>query len=342
MASVAAQRRNHATRFPVSSETTPLDLNTETRGTMRTISWLDVKLGVRMFAKHPGLSLVSVVGLAVAIAVGAGYFIAFGPVLDSTLPFDDEGRMVVVRTTTVRGPAAGGDGLSTVYDFERWSQELKSIANLGAFREDSRNLITADGRAYPVRVASMTASGFAVTGAAPVRGRTLLPDDERATAPRVVVIGYEEWQRRFNGDSAILGRLVRLDETPHTVVGVMPQGFGFPINHHYWVPLRAEELDRSAGAAPAVTVFGRLAAGYSLENARAELKMTGERMAAALPHTHKDLRPQAQSYARAFVGLDAPGAELAVRTIQFGFSLLLLAVAVNVSIPRTCRSGSAT
>src|SRR5690606_19199371 len=102
----------------------------------------------------------------------------------------------------------------------------------------------------------------------------------------VVVLAYDEWQRRFNGDAGILGRTVRLGDTPHTIVGVMPEGFAFPILHRAWVPLRVAALDANPGAGPPLIVFGRIADGASLEQARAELTAVGQRMAAAFPQSH--------------------------------------------------------
>ena len=323
----------------------------EGRRTVLRVSWLDVKLGLRMFARYPGLSLVSVIGMAVAIAIAAGYFAAFGTMFDSALPFDAERRVVVIRTRVLAGQPGLGAGAS-MHDFEHWRREVKSIADLGAFREDTRNLITEAGpasaeapagkSAYLIEVASISASAFPLTGVAPMLGRTLLPEDERATSAPVLVIAYDEWQRRFNSDNGILGRTVRLDETQHTIVGVMPQGFGFPINHHYWVPLRATDYDRSAGARTSVNVFGRLAPGFSLRDARSELKTIGEQMAAALPDSHKEVRPQVQSFIHTFIGSEGPEAELAVRGLQFGVSLLLLIVAVNVAILVYARTATRT
>jgi predicted permease len=313
----------------------------EERRTMIKVSWLDVKLGLRMFAKSPGLSVVSVVGMAVAIAIGAGYFGAIRTMLDTRLPFDEEGRVVVIRTRALAGQPGLGAGAS-MHDFEEWRTQLKSVGELGAFREDSRNLITEDGRTSLVNVAFVTASAFPLTGVAPVLGRTLLVEDEHATAPPVLAIAYEEWQRRFNGDAAILGRTVRLDDAPRTIVGVMPPGFGFPINHQYWVPLRPTDQDRTPSARTSVNVFGRLAPGFSLQDARSELRTFGEWMAAGLPATHKDVRPHVQSYTRTFIGTEGPDAELAIRGLQFGVSLLLLVVAVNVSILVYARTATRT
>jgi putative ABC transport system permease protein len=89
-----------------------------------------------------------------------------------------------------------------------------------------------------VRLAEMTASGFRLTHVTPLLGRIFVDDDERPDAPPVMVIGHDEWRRHFDGDPGVIGRTVRLDDMVHTVVGVMPEGFGFPVRHRYWVPLR--------------------------------------------------------------------------------------------------------
>ena len=311
------------------------------RRVMLNVSWLDVKLGLRMFSKYPGLSLVSVIGMAVTLAIGAGYFTAVRTMLDSRLPFDPDNQVVVIRTQVLAGQPGLGVGAS-MHDFEHWRSALTSVREIGAFREDSRNVIKEDGQAHLVMVASITASAFPLTGVAPQLGRTLLPEDEGGAAPPVLVIAHEEWQRRFNGDPAILGRIVRLDDAPHTIVGVMPQGFGFPVNHRYWVPLRPTAFDRSPGGGPSVNVFGRIAPGSSREHARAEVAALGARMAAALPATHGDVRPQLQSFTSTFIGTEEPEAEMAARGLQFGISLLLVVVAVNVSILVYARTATRT
>ena len=101
------------------------------------ISWLDVKLGLRMFVKYPGLSLVSVTGMAVAIAIGAGYFTVLGTWLDATLPLREGDRIVSIRNRFVTGRA--GDDASGA-DFLQWRDALKSVRDLGAFRDEARNL----------------------------------------------------------------------------------------------------------------------------------------------------------------------------------------------------------
>jgi putative ABC transport system permease protein len=287
------------------------------------ISWLDVKLGVRMFVRYPGLSLVSVTGMAVAIAIGAGYFTVLGTWLDAKLPLPEGDRIISIRIRSAGGSsiddASGADVL-------QWREELKSVRDLGAFRDERRNL-AADGRVDLIQVAVMSASGFRVARVSPILGRTLVDDDERPGATPVVVIGYEEWQSRFGGDARILGRAVRLDDTVHAIVGVMPQGFFFPVNHRYWVPL---QVTRDIGN-DQLRVFARLSDGFSLSTARAEAAVIGDRMAAAFPQTHGQRRPAVLPYTHGFIGIQ-PEMELFVRTLQFGVGLLLLIVAVNVAV----------
>jgi predicted permease len=301
------------------------------------VSWLDVKLGLRMLAKYPGLSLVAVGGMAIAIAFGAGYFALVGSFLDSRVPIDGGDRVVMIRNRYVSGPDAAGPGRMgddgpAAFDFRQWQDRVKSVVELSAFRDDKRNLITEDGHVQLVRVAAITASGLRLARVPPLLGRTLLDEDERPGAPPVLVIAYEQWQRRFNADAGILGRTVRLGDTPHTVVGVMPEGFAFPILHGYWVPLRLTELDANPGGSPPLNVFGRIADGYSLSQARAELTAIGQGMAAAFPRSHGTVRPEVVAYAQVFIGIEAPEMQLGLRSLQFGAALLLLIVAVNVAI----------
>jgi putative ABC transport system permease protein len=293
-------------------------------------SWLDVKLGLRMLRKYPGLSLVSVIGMSVAIAIAAGYYGAFGAMLTPTLPLDDGERIVSIRNADLRNV---GNGMSqSAHDFVAWRTELRSIRDLAAFRSETRNLIVEGKSTHAVDVAEMTAAGFRVARVAPVLGRPILEEDEREGAPAVVLIAHEEWQNRFDGDPAILGRTVRLGSVPHTVVGVMPAGYRFPRHHRYWVPLRLNVNAYARGSGPSINMFGRLADGVSMEQAQAELNTLGQRSAVAYPETHRHLRPRVSSYTLPFMSIYSPAQALAFRTLQLAIGLLLVVVALNVAV----------
>lgn len=292
------------------------------------ISWLDIKLGARMLVKYPGLALVGGLGMAVAIAIGAGSFAFFYSHLYPDIPLPDGNRIVALENWDVR---ANNEERQSLHDYAEWRRDLKTVQPVGAFRTVGRNLITGEGSPEAVPVAEMTASGFRVAQVAPLLGRPLVDEDERKGAPPVVVIGHEVWKTRFDGDPEVVGREVRLGNTVHTIVGVMPEKFGFPVNHRFWVALRADPRDHERGKGPEIHVFGRLAAGATRAQAQAELATLGRRTAAAFPRTHERLRPQVLPYTYPLMDIQDVGlAEVGL--MQLMLSLLLVVVCVNVSI----------
>jgi predicted permease len=293
-------------------------------------SWLDVNLGLRMLRKHPALALVSVIGMSVAIAIAGGYYGAIGAMIDPSLPLDEGDRIVSVQNADLSDPS--NPMLQSAHDFVAWRSELKSIRDLSAFRNQRRNLIVEGRGAELVEVAEMTAAGFRVARVAPVLGRPILEDDERVGAPPVVVIAYEEWQNRFDADPAILGRIVRLGSTVHTVVGVMPAEYRFPRHHRFWTPLRLDVNAYGRGNGPAIHMFGRLADGASLEQAQAELTTLGQRNAETYPQTHERLRPKVSPYTHPFMNIESTAQAVFFRTLQTALALLLVVVALNVAV----------
>ena len=117
------------------------DRSAEARRTFVSISWLDVKLGLRMFAKYPALSIVAVLGMSVAVAIGAGYFGFIGALLDTTLPFEEGHRVVMIQKRYIAGPDIGDTDRASEHDFVHWRGALKSVEDLSAFRDESYNLI---------------------------------------------------------------------------------------------------------------------------------------------------------------------------------------------------------
>lgn len=297
-----------------------------------TFSWLDVKLGLRMLVKHPGLTVAGGTAIAVAIAVGAGFFGFMWAYFYPTIPLSEGDRLVGLENWDME---INNEERRSLHDFVLWRDEMRSVEDMAAYRTVSRNLIQGDGSAELVRVAEMTPSGFTLARVPPLLGRTLLPTDADRDAPPVLVIGYDVWRTRFTGDPRVIGLDVRLGRTVHTIVGVMPEGFAFPVSHDFWVPLKFELAEVPVGGGPAVFIAGRLAPGVTLEDAQAELAVLGQRMAALHPETHAQYRAQIMPYVLPVMDVNQQGSQSFLpQFAAFGgmFALLLVVLCVNVSI----------
>jgi putative ABC transport system permease protein len=299
---------------------------------------LDLKLGFRMLAKYPGLTIVGVLGMSVAVTIGALAFTAVNTAMSRSLPMPDGDRVVSIKAHDAETMDHVGEVV--LHDLETWRSSLTAIDGLSAFRLVPANLVV--GSAAPVYVldAEMSASGFRLTRIPPVIGRYLRDDDEREGAPDVAVVGYDLWQNRLGGRPDAIGSTIQLGNTRFTVVGVMPQGFGFPYDNNVWTPLRMDPVRHVRGKAPPLEAFGRLAPGASLEEAQLQLTTIGQRLAAEHPETHRNIRPRISLYSRVFV--DSPGVAGLLRLGQVVVSLLLVVIGINVAVLVYARTASRT
>lgn len=290
-------------------------------------SMIDLKLAVRMLVRYPGLTIVSVLGMAVGITIAAATFTIVHNLMNAELPVEEGDRVVAVGAWDAR---TNNEERRVLHDLASW-RELKSVQDIGAVRTTVRNLIAPGAQPETVPVAEINASAFRVTRVDPALGRYLLPEDERPGAPDVVVIGDEPWKRRFAGNAGILGQEIQLGSRRYTVVGVMPEGFKFPSSHNYWIPLRtaASYAPRSG---PDVTVFGRLAPGASLESAQAELEAIAARVAASSPATHEHLRARVVPYTHLFTDMTDPDGPLLMHAVRSAILLMLALICVNVAV----------
>ena len=259
----------------------------------------DYKLGLRMLLKYPGLTIAGGLALAIAIGIGAGWYDLTRDFLRPAIPLPDGDRIVEIE---MRNRAGGGDERRLLHDFSTWQRDVRSVVDLGVYRTVERNLVLGDARPEPVTIAETTAAAFRLVRVPPLMGRPLLDADEQPGATPVVVLGYRAWQQQFNGRGDIIGQTVQLGKTTTTIVGVMPEGFAFPINHRLWVPLQLRASGYLPLEGPAVRVYGRLAPGATHAQASAELTALGERTAADSPRTHEHLRPRVLAY-----GGESPG-----------------------------------
>jgi predicted permease len=293
-------------------------------------SSLDLKLGCRMLVRYPGLALTGGLGIAMAIAIGVGFFALFHSRFYPTIPLSEGDRLVGLenwdrRTNRQKRPS--------LYDFVLWQAEVRSVEDLAAFRTVTQNAIGNDGSVESVQVAEISPSGFRLARVPPLLGRSLSDADAAPSAADVVVIGFDVWASRFASAPDIVGRTLRLGQTVHTIAGVMPDGFTFPVNHRYWTPLRAkaDPSEYRSGGGPSLFIAGRLAPGFDLAGANAELTVVGKRVAAEFPASHQHLRPEVVPYTYPFAGMGRNAADDFWLMIAL-VTLILVIVCVNVAV----------
>ena len=299
---------------------------------------LDARLGLRMLRRSWGLTLAGGLAMTIVIAIAAVVFVFLDEFMGRTAPPLDQGERIVALQSW---DAEAHRRLETSRrDLERWGASLQSVEDLGGFQTIERRLIVGRRPAEWVRVAEISASGFQLARVQPLLGRWIAEADEHVAAAPVLVIGYDVWQSRFASDRAVIGQTVRLGEIAHTVVGVMPEGFAFPVNHRYWIPLPSDPVG-SLKPAPEGAVFARLAPGISLDRAQAELTTIGllppetplPRSGTTPAMTSDARRPRIVPYTFAFTD-DVELGELMwqQRIILVLVSLLLVPPCLNVAI----------
>jgi predicted permease len=290
--------------------------------------WLDVKLGVRLLLKYPGLTLVSTMALAIGIAIVAGFHAGTEFMVRPVLPVAQGDRIVAIWNHDV---SFSDRGAQTVGDMLAWRRAVTTVEHIGAFVSQERAVSATDGLPRLVWTAQVSASAFEMLRVAPVMGRVLVEEDERPGGTAVALVGYEFWQSALLSDPAIVGKTIRVGEAEHMVIGVMPKGFAFPRREQLWTPLPIPVTGLQPGEGPAIDrSFGRLAPSVTLNEAEAQLQVVGSRLSADHPRTHATLRPRMMTYARSFLEAGEPGLAQMMSAARLLIVIVVLIVAVNV------------
>lgn len=298
---------------------------------------LDFALGLRMVARYPGLTAVSVAAMAFGIAVGAGALEFVKDQLFPPLPYHDGGRIVLLENVSTRTTRADPRAL---HDFATWRRELRSVDHLSVLALRERSLVLGNGAA-PVAEAAVSATAFDLVRRAPLLGRPLVAADEAPGAPPVVVLGYRLWQERFAGDRHVVGRVVRLGGEAATVVGVMPEhfafflpqdGFGLPAPQELWTPFRLDPLAYAPGTGPPVAVFGRLAPGATVQGARAELATLAAGVADERTRDGGRMTPRLLAFGVEFASRDRLIASGALSLSVVFLAVLMVVLCANVAL----------
>lgn len=275
--------------------------------------------------RSPGFAVLAVVILGLGLGATFYMFTTVNAYLLTPLPYPDAERIMHLERAN---PTAGVESMEVPpRDYIEWRRLQKSFEALAAFYTSSVNLSGGD---IPERVygAFVTPSAFKVVQTQAHIGRTLISADAEPGAQPVIVLGYDVWLNRYNGDPAILGQSIRVNGEPATVVGVMPPGFRFPVYQDVWVPLR-QDLSAYVGQGDgkSVEVAGLLRSEVTLEQARAEFANIAAGLGERYPE-NGDATVSIKSFQHEFV--DA-GTRTIVSTMFASVLFVLLIACSNVA-----------
>jgi putative ABC transport system permease protein len=228
----------------------------------------DVRYAARLIARDRWFTAATVLALSMGIGVSAAMATLVYSMNFRGLPFRDAAALVGV--TAERTSALGGRVSFAVFD--AWRAAARSFVGLAAEIDAPINLGDETQVADQFGGTYLSHNTFALLGEQPIIGRDFRPDDDRAGAPAVVVIGHRVWADRYGSDPDAIGRTVRINGEPATIIGVMPEGFRYPVDSQVWRPLMAWPALSAADASKRpVRLIGRLQRGVTAGQAEAEL-----------------------------------------------------------------------
>ncbi|HVC20978.1 MAG TPA: ABC transporter permease [Vicinamibacterales bacterium] len=313
-----------------------VDVTKEAYRDRRGLPWLDgivqdVRFSLGSLRRSPGFTAVAVAMLALGIGVNAAVFTVANALLFKGFGLVNGNNRILYIGTQKNGQ--GGGCCVSYPDFEDWRAQATSFDAMGAVADWKFTLRDRNGFGEAYDATRITANGFSLLGVKPVLGRDFTAADDQPGAPPVAILSYAFWERRYGKDPAIVGRTIRIDDTPTTVIGVMPQGFFFPQDQDLWVPLVSSAAFTPTGTAELQKrearnlwfAFGRLADGATFDGARAELTTIGHRLATAHPRTNEGWVPSPLTFSEFFVRRDAT-AIYGAMWAAVGFVLLIACV----------------
>jgi putative ABC transport system permease protein len=290
-----------------------------------------IRYAVRSLVHDRGVSAIVILCLSLGIGVNATLFGLVDGILIQPLPYVEPERLFILNQSFERGGIReAGVSYQDLRDLEERSTMFAQMAALGG-----RTIALSDhGEAERFQGAAITWDMFPILGVQPLLGRHFRAEDDRPGAEPVVILGYEVWQRRYQGDPNIVGRSVTVNGRPHTVTAVMPIGFSFPENQRVWIPVGpvAETEPRTSRY---LFTFARLKHGIDIAQARAELQSISAALAAAYPMTNDGWNTTARELADEFIPDDV---RLILFTMMGAVTLVLLIACANVANLMLARS----
>ena len=275
----------------------------------------------RGLRRSPAFVATVVVTLGVGIGISAAVFNIAEAALFEGYPLVERNDRLVYVTTTK----------DAVYypDYVEWRASSKELGDVALVRNIFVTLRSGDGDVESYFTTAVTPNTFSLLHVKPMLGRDFRDEDGLPGSEPVALLRYDLWQSRFGADPSIVGRSVQLNGVSTTVIGVMPQGFSFPTDQYLWTPLIPTTAALRRETPYARYAVARLAAGATIQSARLEMAVIGERLSSAYSSTNRGVSPVLQTFAEWSAG---PKGSRLYEVALGAVALVLLIVCANTAI----------
>jgi predicted permease len=306
------------------------------RGTTTMGFFKDLRHSTRIVARSPGFSAIAIIALALGIGLTATMFSIVNAALYKGLPFPDSDRIVHLERTN---PSAGIEGMEvSIHDFLDWHEQQRSFDGLAAYYTGTVNVRGTE-RAERYSGGFVTADLFPLLGVAPILGRGFQEGEDTPGAEPVMVIGFRMWQDRYGGDPGVLGETLWANGEQMTVIGVMPEGFEFPMQEQVWLAHRQNALELERGGGVTLEVVGRLSEGRDIDQATLDMNRVAAGIATEFPESNEGVGVIIKPFVMEYIGDEARNMLLAMLGATF---LILVVACANVANLLLARAASRT
>lgn len=293
----------------------------------------DLRFAIRQLRRNPGFALTAIVILALGMGVSVAIFGFVDAALLQPLPYSDQSHLMAVDEAS---PVFPRSNISRD-DYEDWKRINRSFSAIDVYTGAGYLFHTPSG-AVPVPAARVSDGFFNTLGVKPMLGRVFLPGEDQPGKPKILILNYGTWLKRFGGRPDVIGQSVNLSGDEYTIVGVMPREFSFAPrgNAEFWVPLLDKSECEKRRSCHNLDGVARLRDGVTQQAALAELKAIQAQLEKQYPGSNKGQTASLMPLSELIIGNIRP----ILLTLLAGAGLLLLIACVNVASLLLVRSES--
>jgi predicted permease len=293
----------------------------------------DARFAVRQLRKNPGFAVTAVAVLALGIGASTAIFGFVDAAMLEPLPYAQPNRLVDVAESTAVFPR----GNLSRADFEDWQRMNKTLRSLDAYTGEGY-LLRIGSVSEPVPGTRVSDGFFGTLGVRPVLGRDFRAGEDKPGGPKVAILSYGTWVKRFGGQPGVIGQTVSLSGDPYTIVGVLPRTFSFAprANGELWVPMGDKNECESRRSCHNLFAVGRLRDGVTVAMALADMQQIAAQLAIQYPGSNQGQGAEVQLLSELIIGHARP----ILLMLLAGSGLLLVIACANVASLLLVRSES--